>query len=158
MLDEEKRMKHSVSAGPRELSARTCDALILVPPFFELRYPSLGAHVLQACARAAGFRVHAFYANLLFASHIGLSRYTTLAQAPLGTFLGERIFARAAYGVPPLGAQENMFNLERIYGIDLAPAIYQDGLQYTEAYRLEVLRTEAQVPAWVEVTGKYIAG
>ena len=81
-------MKENVSADPRELSARTCDALILVPPFFELRYPSLGAHVLQACARAAGFRVRAFYANLLFASHIGLPRYTLLANVGPGAFPG----------------------------------------------------------------------
>ena len=65
-------------------SSPRCDVLIVVPPFFELRYPSLGAHVLQACGRAAGFRVRAFYANLLFASHIGLTRYTTFSQAPLG--------------------------------------------------------------------------
>ena len=151
-------MKQNAWAEPRELSARTCDALIIVPPFFELRYPSLGAHVLQACARAAGFRVRVFYANLLFASQIGLPCYTTLAHAPPGTFLGERLFARAAYGVPPLGAQADMFTLERIYETGLAPAIYQDDLQYWEAYRLEALRTEAQVPAWVEAAGKYIAG
>lgn len=150
-------MKWHVSAEPRELSALTCDALILVPPFFELRYPCLGAHVLQACAGAAGFRVRAFYANLLFASHIGIAHYTTLAHAPLGTFLGERLFARSAYGVPPLGEQAHMFKPERIYGTGLASAIYRENLPY-EAYRLEVLRTEAQVPAWVEAAGKYIAG
>jgi ribosomal peptide maturation radical SAM protein 1 len=157
MLAEEKHMQQNVSAEPRELSARTCDALIIVPPFFELRYPSLGVHVLQACARAAGFRVHAFYANLLFASHIGLPSYTTLAKAPPDTFLGERLFARAAYGVPPLGEQADMFTPERIFGTCLAPAIYEDDLPW-EAYRLEVLQTEAQVPAWVEAAGKYIAG
>jgi len=151
-------MKQNVWAEPRDLSARTCDALILVPPFLELRYPSLGAHVLQACAQAAGFRIRVFYANLLFASHIRLPRYTTLAQAPLSAFLGERIFARAAYRVPPLGAQAHMFTPERIYGTGLAPAIDRDDLQYAEAYRLEALRAEAQVPAWVEAAGKYIAG
>jgi ribosomal peptide maturation radical SAM protein 1 len=150
-------MRQNVSAEPQELSARTCDVLIVVPPFFEPRYPSLGAHVLQACARAAGFRVRAFYANLLFVSHIGLPRYTALSQAPLGTFLGERLFARAAYGVPPLGAQANMFAPERIYGFSLADTIYQDDPAYA-AYRLEALRTEAQVPEWVEAAGKYIAG
>jgi len=150
-------VKQSVSAEPRELSARTCDALIIVPPFFDLQYPSLGVQVLQACARAAGFRVHAFYANLLFASHIGPARYTTLAKAPLPTFLGERLFARAAYGVPPLGAQADMFTPERIFGNGLARAIGQDDLSW-EAYRLEALQIEAQVPAWVEAAGKYIAG
>src|SRR5215813_10560818 len=150
-------MKQSVSAKPGELSARTCDALIIVPPFFELRYPSLGAHVLQTCARAAGFRVRVFYANLLFASHIGLPSYTTLAKAPSGTFLGERLFARAAYGVPPLGDHADMFTPEQIFGTGLAPAIYQDDLPWA-AYRLEVLQIEARVPAWIEAAGKYIAG
>src|SRR5262245_19048793 len=105
-------MKPMVWAGPRELSARTCDALILVPPFFDPRYPSLSAHVLQACARAAGFRVRALYANLLFTSYLGHQRYATVAQAPDSTFLCERLFARSAYGVPPLGKQSDMFTLE----------------------------------------------
>ena len=157
MLAEEKTMKRNVSAEPKELSARTCDALILVPPFFELRYPSLGAHVLQACAQEAGLRVRVFYTNLLFASHIGIPSYTTLSQASLGTFLGERLFARAAYDVPPLGEQARMFALERIYGTGLASTVYRDDLPYA-AYRVEVLKTEAQVPAWVEAAGKYIAG
>jgi ribosomal peptide maturation radical SAM protein 1 len=149
-------MDQNVATETRELSARTCDVLILVPPFFELRYPSLGAHVLQACARAAGFRVRAYYANLLFASHIGLERYTTLAKAPPSTFLEERLFARVAYDVPPLGVQADMFTPEQIYETSLAPAIYQDDLPW-EAYRGEALRTEAQVPAWIEATGKHIA-
>src|SRR5882672_6679682 len=151
-------MKQNTWPEPRELSARTCDALIIVPPFFELRYPSLGAHTLQACARAAGFRVRVFYANLLFASHIGAMRYGTLGQAASGSFLGERLFARTAYGVPPLGDHADMFTSERIYATGMASAIYQDEqLQYVEAYRLEALRSESQIPAWVEATGKYIA-
>jgi ribosomal peptide maturation radical SAM protein 1 len=149
-------MNHNVATGPRELSGRTCDVLIIVPPFFDLRYPSLGAHVLQACARAAGFRVRAYYANLLFASHIGLALYSTLAKAPGSTFLGERLFARAAYAVPPLGSQADMFTPERIYGTSFARAIYQDDLPW-EAFRREALRTETQIPTWVEETGKHIA-
>jgi len=133
--------------------------LIVVPPFLELRYPSLGAHVMQACARAAGFRVRVFYANLLFAAHIGLPRCASLAEATMGTFLGERLFARAAYGVQPLGEHADMFSPSRIYGNSVASEIYQnEALPYAEAYRLEALQTEAQVPAWVETVGKYIAG
>ena len=89
-------------------------ALLVVPPFFELRYPCIGVHVLQACAAAAGFRVPVLYANVLFASYIGAARYQTIAQAPLGTFLGERLFARAAYGVAPLGHRGQMFAPERV--------------------------------------------
>jgi hypothetical protein len=75
-------MTQNVSAEPREPSARMYDALILVPPFFELRYPSLGAHVLQACARAAGFRVRVFYANLPSHRTSG-SRATRPCRTPL---------------------------------------------------------------------------
>src|SRR5262249_41513888 len=134
------------AAESRELSARTCDALIIVPPFFALRYPRLGADVLKTGAGAAGFRVRVFYATLLFASHIGLPSYTTLAKAPSGTFLGERLFARAAYGVPPLGDHADMFTPEQIFGTGLAPAIYQDDLPLA-AYRLEVVQLQAPVPA-----------
>ena len=97
------------------------------------------------------------YANVLFASHIGVARYATLAQAPPGTFLGERVFARAAYGVEPLGAQADMLKPERIYETGMAAAIYPEDLSYA-AYRPEALQAEALVPAWVEKTGKYIAG
>ena len=151
-------MKQNTWPEPRELSAQTCDALIVVPPFFELRYPSLGAHILQACAGAAGFRVRVFYANLLFGFHIGVPSYGTLGRAAPGSFVGERLFARAAYGVPPLGNHTAMFNLERLYETDFAEVVFQDDPRGAyEAFRLEALRIEAQVPAWVEAAGKYIA-
>jgi ribosomal peptide maturation radical SAM protein 1 len=150
-------MYQTVATDARELSAETCDVLILVPPFFELRYPSLGAHVLQACARAAGFRVRAYYANLLFAAHVGLERYAAMAKAPAGTFLGERLFARAAYDVAPLGSQAEVFTPERIYETSLARAIYKDDLPWA-AYLREALQCEAQIPAWIDATGKHIAG
>ena len=47
------------------------DALIIVPPFAALERPALGPHLLQACAKAAGFEVRILYANLLLAAEIG---------------------------------------------------------------------------------------
>ncbi|HSR67475.1 MAG TPA: RiPP maturation radical SAM C-methyltransferase [Acidobacteriota bacterium] len=79
------------------------DALIIVPPFAGLDRPSLGSHVLQACAKEAGFRVSVLYANLLLAEHIGDLLYSAICYAPMAGFLGERFWARSAYGVPPLG-------------------------------------------------------
>ena len=149
-------MTQSVPAPLRNSSPR-CDVLIVVPPFFELHYPSLGAHVLQACGRAAGFRVRVLYANLLCASFIGLRRYRTFSQAPLGTFVGERLFARSAYGTAPLGRRGQMLTLERIHGTALAPAIYDDDRQFGGAYHFDLLDTEALIPAWVEAMGRYIA-
>lgn len=82
---------------------RPADVLLVVPPFAALNSPSLGIHLLQACGRESGFRVHVLYANLLLAGLIGERAYEKIWAPPLGSFAGERFFARRAYGVPPLG-------------------------------------------------------
>ena len=74
-------------------------ALIIVPPFAGLDRPSLGAHVLQACARARGFDVRVLYANMLLARELGEADYEAICFASTSNLLGERFFARAAYGV-----------------------------------------------------------
>ena len=79
------------------------DALIVVPPFAGLDRPSLAAHLLQACAREAGFTVHVLYANLLLAANIGEINYEAVCYAPTGALLGERFFARAAFDAPAFG-------------------------------------------------------
>lgn len=79
------------------------DALIIVPPFAGLDRPSLAAHLLQACAREAGFSVRVLYANIALAAAIGERVYQAVCYAPTGALLGERFFAAAAYGVPALG-------------------------------------------------------
>jgi ribosomal peptide maturation radical SAM protein 1 len=79
------------------------DALIVVPPFAGLDRPSLAAHTLQACARESGFEVRVFYANFHLAAQIGDSCYEAICFAPTSALLGERFFARRAYGTPPLG-------------------------------------------------------
>jgi ribosomal peptide maturation radical SAM protein 1 len=77
------------------------DALIVVPPFAGLDRPSLGAHVVQACARARGYDVRLLYANILLASQIGEASYGQICFASTSDLLGERFFARAAYGASP---------------------------------------------------------
>lgn len=79
------------------------DVLLVVPPFGGIDRPSLGAHLLQACALQAGISVDIFYANLEFAQLIGECVYEAIAYAPSCSLVGERIFARAAYAVPSLG-------------------------------------------------------
>jgi ribosomal peptide maturation radical SAM protein 1 len=76
------------------------DVLLVVPPLAHLSWPSLGVHVLQACGREAGFEVGVFYANLLYASRIGLLDYAALANGQVDWLLGERLFAEAAFGTP----------------------------------------------------------
>jgi hypothetical protein len=78
-------------------------ALIIVPPFAGLDRPSLGAHVLQACAAAREIDVRVLYANLLLGGAIGELNYQAICYAASGALMGERFFAHAAYGVPPFG-------------------------------------------------------
>jgi ribosomal peptide maturation radical SAM protein 1 len=78
-------------------------AIIVVPPFAGLDRPSLGAHLLQACAADAGVRVSVLYANLLLGSEIGELNYQAISYAASGALLGERFFAAAAYDTPPFG-------------------------------------------------------
>jgi ribosomal peptide maturation radical SAM protein 1 len=82
---------------------RDAEVLLIVPPIHVLKHPSLAAHLLQGCGREAGFRVQVLYANLILASVIGEEAYARLCDAPLGSFAGERLFARCAFGLPPLG-------------------------------------------------------
>lgn len=82
---------------------RGADVLVIIPPFAGLDRPSLGAHVLQSCARQAGFSVSVLYANLVLGEEMGELKYEAICYAPTGGLMGERLFAAAAYGVPPLG-------------------------------------------------------
>ena len=73
------------------------NTLLVVPPFASLDKPSLGAHILKACAKDAGFSVNILYANLIFASFIGEEIYQSISYNSSPTFIGERIFKKAAY-------------------------------------------------------------
>src|SRR5262245_38328510 len=74
------------------------EILIIVPPFASIDRPSLAAHLLQACAGAAGFQVRVLYANLAFAAEIGAGAYTAVSYAPTFAMVGERLFATSAHG------------------------------------------------------------
>lgn len=134
-----------------------CDALIIAPPFYDLHVPSLGAHTIQACARAAGFDVRILYANLHFAASIGVLPYLRASGAFRGTFVGERLFARAAYGVPPLGERaDGMFEMSRSLGGALMQDIYGDLPSANQELAAELPGLERQVPGWVEALAAQI--
>ncbi len=137
---------------------RPADVLIVVPPFSTLIYPSLGAHLLQAIAHREGASVQVLYANLLLAAEIGRPAYERICDASLATLLGERFFARSAYGLPPLGrGAEEMFSLVRDYGAERAARI---DLDYEERRRVdleEVRGLEAQAGEWLERVAGEIA-
>jgi ribosomal peptide maturation radical SAM protein 1 len=93
------------------------EVLLIVPPFPPLGYPSLAAHILQACGREAGFRVQVLYANLLLASMIEEEAYGRICDAPHGSFAGERFFARCAFALPRLGRRASqMFEPDWVIG------------------------------------------
>lgn len=77
---------------------RDADCLLIVPPFASLDRPSLGAHVLQACARERGFDVVILYANLILAGEIGELNHQVLTSSLASNLPGEQFFAEAAYG------------------------------------------------------------
>jgi ribosomal peptide maturation radical SAM protein 1 len=86
-------------------AGRRCAALLVVPPFAGVDRPSLGLHLLQANARQAGFEIAVFYANLWLAQAIGPELYKAISYAPTFWLLGERFFAKAAYGKTGLSVE-----------------------------------------------------
>ncbi len=87
-----------------------CDGgtLLIVPPFADLYQASLAVHLLQACARRAGFGVRVLYTNLLFASLIGERAYNAICQSTACWMWGERIFAARAFDMPPFGRADRL--------------------------------------------------
>ena len=79
------------------------DILLIVPPFVTCRTPILGPHILQAIAMEEGYQANILYLNLILASIIGTEQYESISYGQPFRMLGERLFARSAYGLPPLG-------------------------------------------------------
>lgn len=135
------------------------EILIIVPPFASLWYPSLAAHVLQACIHRAGARVHVLYANILLASFIGEAFYEQVGAESV-SHASERFFARCAFGTPALGhGAEHMFDPQRIFGEErgvLYRGLYPDSKATTLGFlkrsgALETFkRWEARAPDWID--------
>jgi ribosomal peptide maturation radical SAM protein 1 len=88
------------AAGAVAALLETADVLLIVPPFHGLNRPSLGVHVLQGCADAAGIRASVLYANLCFATLVGERTYEAIGDSTSALY-GERLFAPVAYGFRP---------------------------------------------------------
>lgn len=63
--------------------------------------------MLQAAARTHGHNVRVVYANIRFAVRISEEVYQAISYGPTSDLVGERIFARAAYGSTPLGGMNS---------------------------------------------------
>ncbi len=134
----------------RPLLINDGEILLIVPPFAFANIASLGAHILQACARQAGFDVKVAYANLHYAAMIG--HYAAMLRAPMEILAGERLFAASAYGVPPLGYGAN----ELTDSSTLTGAANRDSQGQKSAYSTLKIdpsllqQLEAQINNWVE--------
>jgi ribosomal peptide maturation radical SAM protein 1 len=152
--------------GPLSKPHAPCgQVLIVVPPFASLWYPSLAAHVLQACARERGYVVDVLYANLLLAAVIGEKAYEQICNEAM-SLAAERFFARAAFDLPPLGrGADQTFEPERIYGVEkgqLCRGLYPDrtnaSLGDTASISLaELKRLESIGPKWVARIAEEVA-
>jgi Radical SAM superfamily len=123
------------------------DIVLVVPPFAYVDRPAIGVHLLQGVARRAGLDAQILYANLLFAAFFDEPTHTTLSKMAPEMFLGERIFARTAYGVPALGRDGGEALVPRLDA--LRRGFIRMGVPFT--LTLDALRAvEARVPAFLD--------
>ncbi len=94
MNNVKKTIRHFLKGG---------DILFIVPPFGSINHIAFGPHILHALAEENGYKADILYLNILLASVIGADRYNDIYFSPEYRMSGERLFARAAHGLPPLG-------------------------------------------------------
>ncbi len=141
---------------------RDGQTLLIVPPFTSLASPALGVHVLQACAREAGFQVSVLYANILLAATIGVETYNAFFKhLRVPQFVGERLFAHSAYDLSLLdqgnGKEVNTLELAEI--LDQVPLEQLEALSdlEIEIFPLEwstLKQLEATISPWVDAVAK----
>ena len=103
----------------------------------------MAAHVLQSVCAASGFHVRVLYAHLDLARIIGLGGYAAIHDGTLmraAALAGERLFARSAHGLPPLGGGEECFK----QSVD--PTLFA-----------WLLKIEQELPAWCDRVAGLIA-
>lgn len=123
------------------------DLLLIVPPFLSAEIQSLAAHNLQAVSREAGYSCDIEYANISFFSHVGdiFNEFCNMNYF----LLGERVFAKAAWGVD-VDEQfyDGLYNYRDIYERDVSPIKFFSDERILE---LEELKTvEAAALDWVD--------
>lgn len=79
---------------------KQADVLLILPPFASVEGPSIGLHILQACAKEYGFSVQVAYVNMAFSYLLGYETYNNMCSSH-DMMIGEMFFANAAYGTSP---------------------------------------------------------
>lgn len=104
------------------------EILFIVPPFGSIYDMALGPHILQATAIENGYKTDILYLNMLLAAVLGEDQYEKIYNAPQFRMLGERLFARSAYDLPPLGKNPGSCNDEAlsISGLKSSPRMFYE--------------------------------
>ena len=147
---------NSRHAGGRSLQAilRPAEVLFIVPPFALLDRPALGVHLLQAVARRAGVEAQVLYTNLWFAACFDEGTHSTVTKLQHGLFLGERLFARAAFGGPALGRDGGEGLHARLSAVREGRA--KAGAGFTLGVG-ELRALEAEIPGWLDSFAPHLA-
>jgi ribosomal peptide maturation radical SAM protein 1 len=151
-------LKESLEAG---------DVVIIVPPFAYREFPSLGVHLVQASCKHQGIRARVFYANLIFSHVIGSMVYDTIIRVNQATFIGERLFAASAFGLPPMGRDmDKLFEKDwlpdhiwlnnRDYPCRNMPGIFDPVREW--AASIDWARLENKTVKWIDTTARQVAG
>ncbi len=146
-------------AGLGAVRPQRANALIIVPPFANIAWPNLAAHLLQASARAAGFEVRVLYANLLWARLIGPGKYVGISVAPSDLVIGERVFSRAAYDLPAFGTGRPY--LRRTGGRDPGVGDAISGMPQPSTYDpnpAEMVEIEVLTAEWADAVARFVVG
>ncbi len=133
------------------------EILIIVPPFGSINDSSLGPHVLQALAGREGYKTDVLYLNMLLASILGVDHYEEIFAVPRYWMLGERLFARSAYDMPPLGTGTEYCDDTAMatMGTTDCPEIYHEVRQRFD--RELFLKTEQVCRAFIDEVTSVIA-
>lgn len=142
------------------------DVLIVIPPFVDPGTPSLGGHILQAVCRDIGVSTSVYYGSLEFPGIIGPELYETVMSLNQTTFIGERLFASAAFNLPTMGRnagklmepgyipghvwQKNPDSVNRYM-----PEIFEPVRQWAKS--IDWKEKERLASLWIETTARLIA-
>ncbi|UCH93040.1 MAG: RiPP maturation radical SAM C-methyltransferase [Candidatus Aminicenantes bacterium] len=140
------------------------DVLLAASPLFWTKTPLLSLHLLQAVCQRAGITTHVLYSNLFYSLITGLDLHFKIARES-HLFIGERLFASAAFGSSavarcmdkfsdPTWVPDHTWKIDpdisiRVPGV-LAP--YREWIGTVDWDRLESLTTR-----WVQSAAQQIA-
>jgi ribosomal peptide maturation radical SAM protein 1 len=117
------------------------DALIIIPPFDDLRWPVLGAHLLQACSKEKGYNVRVFYANMALAAMTGEEIYQKISDK---RFLGEAFFTKITYSSPAFYKNSSLLNH------------FQNELSDCQIETKNLIKLEKIIEQWADDVVSYI--